>query len=92
MNKQNNKMNHEEDGSGESRPPSFQGYEPFVDIGEVEKFLRVERKTLYKWTSESRNNSFPFYKIGRCLKFRLSQIDRWANKYLSSEGVKEFLP
>ena len=71
------------------RSPGF-NFEPFVGIEEIQELLKVPKKTVYKWTSESRINGFPYYKIGRHLKFRISQVYRWADKYCSSDGVKEF--
>ena len=44
------------------------------DVAGVAAYLRVDRQRIYEWTSQ---NSIPFIKAGRFLRFRKSVIDRW---------------
>jgi excisionase family DNA binding protein len=59
-------------------------YEPFVNIEYIQNYLGVPRKTIYKWSYEFVTSGFPSYKIGRHLKFRLSEIEKWLQKYSHS--------
>ena len=53
--------------------------------------LGIPKKTVYKWTSD-RHSGIPYYKVGRHLRFRFSEIDSWLRKYRASEAVHEFNP
>ncbi|MCP4648616.1 MAG: helix-turn-helix domain-containing protein [PVC group bacterium] len=54
------------------------GFEPLIGIDDVCEYLGdIPKKTVYKWSSESRINGFPVYKTGRHLRFRKSEIDTW---------------
>ncbi len=55
--------------------------EAYVDIDFISQFLGLPIKTIYKWSSESSLNGFPCYKLGRRLKFKISEIERWIRKY-----------
>lgn len=57
-------------------------FEPFITIKELSLLLQIPIKTIYKWVSESSINKFPSRKIGRHLRFRLSEVDDWLKKYL----------
>ena len=60
-------------------------FEPLVDINTLRGFLGgIPKKTIYKWTSESKINGFPYYRPGRELRFRISEVDGWLKKYRSS--------
>lgn len=58
-----------------------QEFEPFVTVKELSELLQIPVKTIYKWSSESHINGFPTHKIGRHLRFRLSEVDEWLKKY-----------
>jgi len=56
-------------------------FEPFVDMDTLVVLLGgIPKKTLYKWSSESRLNGFPAYKLGKHLRFRQSEVDTWLRK------------
>ena len=55
--------------------------EKYVDIETVMDYLDTKKKTIYKWVYESRITGFPYYKIGRYLRFKLSEIEFWIQKY-----------
>ena len=57
-------------------------FEDFIGIQELSKRLQIPVKTIYKWVSEFAVTGFPSHKIGRHLRFRLSEIEEWIQKYL----------
>lgn len=56
-------------------------FEPLVDIQTLVNHLGIPRKTIYKWAYEHITTGFPFYKVGRHLKFRLSEVDCWLRTF-----------
>ena len=52
--------------------------EPWVSVDEVAKHLDVVKDSVYRWI-ESRH--LPAHRIGRILKFRLSEIDAWVRSH-----------
>ena len=50
--------------------------EAFVDIKAAAAFLGVSTKTIQRWLL--RAEGFPVYRLGRQLRFRLSDVERWA--------------
>lgn len=59
-------------------------FESMVGIDTIKDRLQVPKKTLYKWVHEHRTNGFPFYKIGRHLRFRLTEVETWLRKFRRS--------
>ncbi len=51
----------------------------FFSVNEIAEYLGVEASTIYAWVH---TRQIPFYKIGRLVKFKQDQIDRWM------EGLK----
>jgi len=49
----------------------------FVDIKELAEILSVKTSTIYSWVHE---DSIPYYKINRLVRFNLSEIMEWLNK------------
>jgi len=45
-----------------------------IDIAEVSQRLNVSVNTLYAWVNQRK---IPFIKVGRLLRFDLSDIDGW---------------
>ncbi|MFC2048689.1 helix-turn-helix domain-containing protein [Elusimicrobiota bacterium] len=41
---------------------------------ELADYLRIKKNTIYIWVSQKR---IPYTKIGRCTRFKRSEIDRW---------------
>lgn len=72
-------------------PAVIDPIEPLRDIDELCELLGVPKKTVYKWTCD-RHSGFPFYKVGKHLRFRFSEVDSWLRKYRASESVREFSP
>jgi excisionase family DNA binding protein len=49
----------------------------FLDVREVAHYLKLRPSTIY---SMAGNRKIPFYRIGRQLRFRKSEIDQWAER------------
>lgn len=45
-----------------------------MDINEVSAYLKVSKRTVYKWVSQ---RMIPSIKIGRLLRFRKEDIETW---------------
>ena len=48
--------------------------EGWVDIGEVAAHLQVTKDSIYRWVD---TKGFPSRRVGRLLRFRLSEVDEW---------------
>lgn len=48
--------------------------EGWVDIAEVASHLQVTKDSIYRWVD---SKGFPAHRVGRLLRFRLSQVDDW---------------
>jgi len=59
-------------------------FEPLVDIQTVAKLLKVSVKTLYRWHYNKRG--VPHYKIGKYLRYRLSEVEAWLKKGCVDNG------
>lgn len=48
--------------------------ESWVSIGEVAAHLSVGKDSIYRWID---TRGFPSRRVGRLLRFRLSEVDEW---------------
>ena len=48
--------------------------EGWVGIADVAAHLRVARESIYRWVD---SKDFPAHRVGRLLRFRLSEVDEW---------------
>ena len=48
--------------------------EGWVGIAEVAAHLSVARDSIYRWVD---TKDFPAHRVGRLLRFRLSEVDEW---------------
>ena len=48
--------------------------ESWVGIAEVAAHLSVARDSIYRWVEAK---DFPAHRVGRLLRFRLSEVDEW---------------
>ena len=48
--------------------------ESWVDISEVAAHLQVAKESVYRWVD---SKGFPAHRVGRLLRFRLSEVDEW---------------
>ena len=62
----------------------------YLSIDELSKYLGVDKKWLYARTSEAESKKLPQngkpllppkYRFGKYLKFKLSEIDSWAQNF-----------
>lgn len=53
-----------------------------ISIQELAAYLNIKISTLYAWVH---SRQIPYYKVGRLVKFRKSEIDEW----LERRKVKE---
>ena len=56
--------------------PTEKAREPYVGIGEAQRFLCLDRKTIYKLILTCR---LPARKLGGHWRFRLSELEAWVN-------------
>ncbi|WP_461257189.1 helix-turn-helix domain-containing protein [Treponema sp. R80B11-R83G3] len=50
--------------------------ETYLTIEELAKYLNYSEKTIRKWVL---NRLIPFHKIGKNIRFRLSEIEKWVD-------------
>ena len=48
--------------------------ENWVDIAEAATHLQVTKDSIYRWVD---SKSFPAHRVGRLLRFKLSEVDDW---------------
>jgi len=54
----------------------------FLNSKEISEYLGIKENTVYAWVHK---RQIPFYKVGRLVKFKQDQIDRW----IEGKRVKE---
>jgi excisionase family DNA binding protein len=48
--------------------------EGWVDVEEVAAHLQVAKESIYRWID---SKGFPAHRVGRLLRFKLSEVDEW---------------
>ena len=48
--------------------------EGWVDVATIAAHLQVNKDSIYRWVHKQ---GFPAHRIGRLLRFRLSEVDDW---------------
>jgi len=48
--------------------------EGWVDVAEVAAHLQVAKESVYRWVEAK---GFPAHRVGRLLRFKLSEVDEW---------------
>lgn len=48
--------------------------EGWVGADEVASHLRVAKESIYRWVEAK---GFPAHRVGRLLRFKLSEVDKW---------------
>ena len=56
--------------------------EGWVGIAAVAAHLQVTRDSIYRWVDAK---DFPAYRVGRLLRFRLSEVDEWVRRGSAEE-------
>lgn len=60
--------------------------ERWVTVDDVAAHLQVTRDTVYRWID---NRKFPVHRVGRILRFRISEVDRWVEQGGGDENPKK---
>ena len=56
--------------------------EKWVGVPEVAEHLGIGKESIYRWIEE---RHLPVYRVGRLLRFRLSEIDLWVQRTGNAE-------
>ncbi len=51
--------------------------EGWVNAAEVASHLQVAKESIYRWVE---SKGFPAHRVGRLLRFKLSEVDEWVRK------------
>ena len=51
--------------------------EPWVDVEEVAAHLGVAKESVYRWVE---GKGLPAHRVGRLLRFKLSEVDAWVKR------------
>ena len=51
--------------------------EKLVGIKELSTYINTPVDTIYRWVNNARQNKMPFLKPGKCLQFRISDVQKW---------------
>ena len=57
--------------------------EGWVGIADVAAHLQVTRDSIYRWVD---SKDFPAHRVGRLLRFRLSEVDDWVKTDSESDS------
>jgi excisionase family DNA binding protein len=57
----------------------------WLTVKELGDYLNIKEKTIYYWVE---NNSIPFYRIGKLVRFKKPEVDVWMNSK-KSRNVKQ---
>ena len=60
----------------------MQRLEPLIDVQQLAEYLDVPVKTLYAW--RYRREGPPAFRVGRHLRYRLSDIQRWIQQRIDT--------
>ena len=58
------------------------GHESWIDVNGVAEHLGVNRESIYRWIDKQ---GFPAHRVGRLLRFKLSEVDDWV---VNGNGMK----
>lgn len=58
--------------------------EGWVAAEEVAAHLGIQKPTVYRWI---RTGGLPAHRMGRLLRFKLSEVDGWAKARDANEGI-----
>ncbi len=62
------------------RAISIQDFEPILTIGQVAERLQLKPSTVYELTRRRKRHPLPTLRVGKFLRFRWSEIERWLNE------------
>lgn len=52
-------------------------HESWVNVEQIAEHLGVQRHSIYRWIE---SKGFPAHKVGRLLRFKLSEVDDWVRQ------------
>ena len=58
--------------------------EGWVDVEQVAAHLQVAKESVYRWVEAK---GFPAHRVGRLLRFKLSEVDEWVRGGGSSDAL-----
>ena len=56
--------------------------ENFIDVDDLADFLKIKKRTTYHFVA---TQNIPHYRVGRLIRFKLSEIEEWMNKNKSEQ-------
>ena len=56
--------------------------EGWVGISDVAAHLQVAKESVYRWVE---SKGFPAHRVGRLLRFKLSEVDEWVREGSTTE-------
>jgi excisionase family DNA binding protein len=63
--------------------------EGWVDVEEVAAHLRVAKESVYRWVE---SKGFPAHRVGRLLRFKLSEVDKWVRSCGATDRPTSTVP
>jgi len=67
---------------------SIQGFEPILTIEQVAERLQLKPSTVCELTRRRNRHPLPALRVGKFLRFRWSEIERWLNERQRRNGMK----
>ena len=58
--------------------------EKWVNVEDVASHLHVGKDSVYRWTE---SKAFPAHRVGRLLRFKLSEVDGWVKNQNRAESI-----
>jgi len=63
--------------------------EGWVGVEEVAAHLRVAKESVYRWVE---SKGFPGHRVGRLLRFKLSEVDEWVKNSGGNDSSSDSAP
>jgi excisionase family DNA binding protein len=63
--------------------------ESWVSVDDVAAHLRVAKDSIYRWID---SKAFPAHRVGRLLRFKLSEVDEWVRGHGPSDANPKSKP
>jgi len=83
-------MNTTQDVSSYEAVPSrreIQGHEVAIDVQTAARFLGVSRSLVYAYVERKQIPHFRM--MGRCIRFSISELEKWRQKFFVNGGIDE---
>jgi predicted DNA-binding transcriptional regulator AlpA len=61
-------------------------WDPLFTIDQAAAYIAVAKETLYTWRTRRPGFGPRATKVGGCLRYRRSELDRWLDDHLEAEG------